>query len=263
MNPLELVAYVRGSTASWLPSARLPSFRGSSEGLGQRNESSSGSTFVGNEAMATLREMVLMPRDLAPVVPTVRAGEDVVVLVHGFMASAGVFRPLRAKLEREAKAQVATFTHAPGAGVKRIAQQLADVVQRIPTGARVHVVGHSLGGIVARWFVQELGGHARVAQTISLASPFGGAHFARRIPVFVGADLHESSNVLARVRARAHAFAVRHTSIVAGDDRMVVGADNAVFPNGDVVVLPGRGHNALLFDEEAARIVIERVKRAV
>lgn len=250
--PFDLVAYVRGATPNWVPSPRLPSFR-----------STPTPSFAGHEAVATLREVVLMARNLAPVVPKARPGDDVVVLVHGFMASAGVFRPLRAKLEREAKARVATFTHAPGAGVKRIARQLAGVVAKIPEGARVHVVGHSLGGIVARWFVQELGGHARVAQTISLASPFGGADFARKMPVFVGADLHASSNVLARVRARAHAFPVRHTSIVAGDDRMVVGADNAVFPHGDVVVLPGRGHNSLLFDEEASRIVIDRIKQVV
>src|SRR5438445_1604345 len=129
---------------------------------------------MGIEAMATLREVVLMRRDLLPVLPKAYAGDDVVVLVHGFMASAGVFRPMRARLEKEAGACVASFSHAPGWGVKRIAQQLANLVDRIPHGTRIHLVGHSLGGVVARWYVQEMGGHARVAQTISLATPFGG-----------------------------------------------------------------------------------------
>ena len=40
--------------------------------------------------------------DLLPIVPRAIAGDDVVVLVHGFLATAGVFRPLRARLEREA-----------------------------------------------------------------------------------------------------------------------------------------------------------------
>jgi triacylglycerol lipase len=217
--------------------------------------------FFGSEAVSSLREVVLMPRDLSPVVPDAKTGDDVVVLVHGFMATAGVFRPMRARLERDVHARVATFTHAPGAGVKRIARQLEALVNRIPLGARVHIVGHSLGGVVARWFVQEMEGHARVVQTISLGSPFGGAIAARRLPVLVGADLHAGSHLLARVRARAHVGAVPHTSIVAGDDRLVVGAANAIFPRSDAIILAGRGHNTLLFDEEVVRIVADRIRR--
>jgi len=218
--------------------------------------------WFGTETIASLREVVLMPRDLAPVVPASRAGDDVVVLLHGFLATAGVFRPMRARLEREAGARVATFTHAPGAGVKRIAKQLARVVEKIPEDARVHIVGHSLGGVVARYFVQELEGHKRVTQTISLASPFGGAALARRMPLFVGADLHASSSLLARVRARAHVGAVPHTSVVAGEDRMVVGTKAAVLPRSEVVVLPGRGHNTLLYDEAVVQVVLDRIRRA-
>ena len=135
-----------------------------------------------------------------PSCPRAIAGDDVVVLVHGFLATAGVFRPLRARLEREAGARVASFSHAPGLGVKRIAQQLASLVDRIPHGTRIHLVGHSLGGIVARWYVQEMGGDARVAQTISIATPFGGAKLAERFRLFVGNDLHAGSDVLTRLR---------------------------------------------------------------
>ena len=216
--------------------------------------------FFGAEAVSSLREVVLMARDLAPVLPAVKPGDDVVVLLHGFMATAGVFRPMRARLERDVHARVATFTHAPGAGVKRIARQLESLVRRIPLGARVHHVGQSLGGVVARWFVQEMEGHARVVQTISLGSPFGGTPVARRLPVLVGADLHEGSHLLARLRARAHVGAVPHTSIDAGADRLVVGVRNAVFPRSDAIVLEGRGHNSLLFDEEVVRIVAGRIR---
>jgi pimeloyl-ACP methyl ester carboxylesterase len=215
----------------------------------------------GTETIASLREVVLMPRDLAPVVPESREGDDVVVLIHGFFATAGVFRPMRGRLEREVGARVATFTHAPGVGVNRIAKQLARVVEKIPEHARVHLVGHSLGGAVARYFVQELEGHERVVQTISLASPFGGAALARRMPVFVGADLHAASDLLARIRSRAHVGAVPHTSIVGGEDRMVVGAKAATLPRSDVVVLPGRGHNTLLYDEAVVQIVLDRIRR--
>jgi antitoxin (DNA-binding transcriptional repressor) of toxin-antitoxin stability system len=215
------------------------------------------SHFIGAEGVATLREMVLAPRDLAAVVPEARPGDDVVVLVHGFCATAGVFRPLRARLERETGARTATFTHAPGVGIRRIARNLAALVDRIPRGARITIVGHSLGGVVARWYVQEMSGSSRVERTISLASPFGGVEVPQ---VLVGADLHERSPLLRRIRERAPACAVPHTSMVAGEDRLVPGVKTACLGVGDVVVLEGRGHNTLLFDHEVAGHVIERVR---
>jgi alpha-beta hydrolase superfamily lysophospholipase len=216
---------------------------------------------IGVERFALLREMALVPRDLTDVVPEVRGGENVVVLVHGFLASAGVFRPLRATLEREAGARVASFTHAPGVGIRRIARRLAALIDRFPSTARVTIVGHSLGGVVARWYVQEMGGHARVAQTISLGSPFGGIDVP---PFFVGADLHEQSQLLRRLREHAHACGVPHTSIVAEQDTVAVvaGIRTACLGFGEVVVLPGRGHNGLLFCEKVAGLVIERLTAA-
>ena len=71
-------------------------------------------TLIPSEALATLREVTLMPRDLRAVVPTPREDDDVVVLIHGFFASAGVWRPMRARLEDELGVHVATFSHEIG-----------------------------------------------------------------------------------------------------------------------------------------------------
>ena len=214
------------------------------------------------ETVATLREVALMARDITPVLPSnAEPCDDVVVLIHGIFASAGVFRPMRQRLIASTNAKVASFSHAPGAGIERIARSLARLVARIPVRSRVHLVGHSLGGLVARWYVQELGGHARVAQTISLGSPFGGTERARPFRFLVGADLCRTSPVLAKLRARAHEHPVPHLSVVADFDAVVVPCESAVFPRGDVVVLPGRGHNSLLFDADSITTVVDRIRR--
>ena len=214
------------------------------------------------ETLSTLREVVLMPRDLGPVVPREAAHEDdVVVLVHGIFASAGVWRPMKQMLAKETGAKVASFTHAPGIGIERIAKSLASLVERVPAGCRVHLVGHSLGGLVVRWYVQELGGHARVTQTVSLGSPFGGTERAHPFPIFVGRELGRSSQLLARLRARAQEHDVPHTSIVADGDMVVVPRESAVFPHGEVLVLPHCGHNTLLFHDDSIAHVVERVRR--
>jgi triacylglycerol lipase len=214
------------------------------------------------ETISTLREVYLMPRDLSPVLPgQVDHADDVVVLVHGFFASAGVWRPMKQTLTEVTGAKVASFTHAPGVGIDRIARSLAKIVERISARSRVHLIGHSLGGLVARWYVQELGGHTRVAQTISLGAPFGGTERAHPFPFLVGRDLGRSSPLLARLRERAHEHDVPHTSLVGEGDLMVVPAESAVFPRGDVIVLPRCGHNTLLFHTDSIARVVDRVRR--
>lgn len=214
------------------------------------------------ETLSTLREVALMPRDLGPVVPReLEHEDDVVVLVHGIFASAGVWRPMKRTLTEKTGAKVASFTHAPGIGIESIARSLAKIVERVPAGRRVHLVGHSLGGLVVRWYVQELGGHARVSQTISLGSPFGGTARAHPFPFLVGRELGRSSPLLSRLRARAHEHDVPHTSLVAERDLVVVPAESAVFPRGDVHVLPRSGHNTLLFHADSIAHVVDRVRR--
>ncbi len=213
------------------------------------------------DTLSTLREVVLMPRDLIPVVPPqLQHEDDVVVLVHGFFATAGVWRPMKRTLVAKTGAKVASFTHAPGVGIDRIARSLAKIVERVPRGCRVHLVGHSLGGLVARWYVQEHGGHARVTQTISLGSPFGGTVRAHPFPFLVGRELGRASSLLARLRSRAHEHEVPHTSVVGDGDMMVVPAESAVFPRGDVLVLPRCGHNTLLFHRDSIAHVVEKVR---
>ena len=111
-----------------------------------------------------------------------QAGRGGTTARRAFLATAGVFRPMRKRLRRETGALVASFSHAPGLGVKRIAGQLARLIDRIPHGTRIHLVGHSLGGLVARWYVQEMRGHSDIRVTrsyVDVSSPLAADAAAR------------------------------------------------------------------------------------
>jgi len=186
-------------------------------------------------------------------------GEDVVVVLHGLFATAGVLRPLRRHIEQSAPACTASFTYAPGPGVDAIAQSLADLVERLPEGVRIHLVGHSLGGIVARWYLQEHGGDPRIVQTVSMASPFRGTRHARLIPTAAGRDISPGSEILRRLSRRAHVAAhVPHLSVIAAADRVVT--ERATFEHGDELVIEDCGHNSLLFHPRVPELLSERVR---
>lgn len=217
---------------------------------------------AGREALAVARHAVLLRHDTGAAITPVAAadGDDIVVFVHGLFASAGVLRPLRAAVTRNAGVHAAALTYAPGPGVAELAARLAAVTRELPAGARLHLVGHSLGGIVARYFAQEAG-DARVAQTISMASPFAGLPQARLFGFDAARDLDPEGPLLRRVLLGAADSSVPHLSIIAGSDLMAHAPVTHALPGGEVVVMKGRGHNALLFDEEVARLVELRVRR--
>ncbi len=212
----------------------------------------------GREARAFARLAALLPRDVGTVLPDgVVSGEDVVILLHGLFATAGVLRPLGDALRSATGAHVATFTYEPGPGVEELAVRLGKLVERLPEDARLHLVGHSLGGVIARWFVQLQGGDPRVSHTVSLGSPFAGAQRARWMPGSAGKDILPGSPTLRRLTESSENSHVPHFSISASEDALV-GAHSAL-PGWGHVVIPSCGHNGLLFDARALRRVADRV----
>jgi hypothetical protein len=54
-------------------------------------------------------------------------------------------------------------------------QRLADIGLGAGHGKRLHLVAHSMGGLVSRWFIEHEGGHAVVSRLVMLGTPNGGS----------------------------------------------------------------------------------------
>lgn len=217
---------------------------------------------AGREALAFAKQALLLRYDTSPVTPAdARDGDDVVVLLHGVFATAGVTRPIRDALTRHPRVHAASFSYPPGPGVELLAARLAALVGGIPARTRLHLVGHSLGGVVARWFAQEVG-DPRVVQTISIASPFAGIPRARLLGFDWAKDIDPGSPLLRRLAlGAAGGSPIPHLSIIGAHDELIRAPVSHALPGGDVLVLDGRGHNTLLFDPEVTRAIEERVLR--
>src|SRR5947209_5312867 len=101
-----------------------------------------------------------------------------VVLVHGFGHNRSGWERLQRKLTGAGFGCVHSVNYNPFRNdVPEIAADLGEHIDRIRslTGAeKVNVVGHSLGGVLLRWYVQELGGDTFVDTAITVASPHAG-----------------------------------------------------------------------------------------
>ena len=212
------------------------------------------------EAGAFARQAFLLPRDtLAPVLPRhVEPGDHVVVFLHGLFATAGVTRPLRQRIERHRGVRTAALSYPPGPGARSLAARLDALLSVLPSSAQIHLLGHSLGGIVARHYALTAN-DPRIRSTIALATPFGGVRSARVLGFEGARDLDPDGEVLRHIRLARHAAELPHLSISAGED-VVTGSPHAhALPYGEHVVIQGIGHNTILFDEDAMSHVERRV----
>lgn len=211
------------------------------------------------EAAALARQAGYLSLDLAP---QFRSGAGpTVFLLHGLYASAGVFRPLRRRLESELDATILSFSYPPGPGIVDLSQKLKRHILEIGGNQSIHLVGHSLGGLVVRHYARSSECDPRVVQTISLAAPFLGSKRNHLVPGRAGQDISTDSPLLLELRAASpENEKVPHLALVAKDDDMI---ERGAYPEfGRHVLVPRVGHNGILFDESAQSLVVDAIQRA-
>lgn len=117
------------------------------------------------------------------------ATDNPVIIVGGLSGFAFAYEPLAARLGADGFRPF--IYELPGLGFGDIptsARDFADYVDQVraTTGAsRVDLVGHSEGGIVARYYLKRLGGTGAVGRYVSLGSPHYGTYVAN-IVAFLG-----------------------------------------------------------------------------
>ena len=119
------------------------------------------------------------PARPATVLPAQEPGP--VLLVPGYGGATGPLGMLRNRLEREGRRVVVLDLPGDGTGdLREAARALAAAADAVVAdGGSVDVVGYSAGGVVARYWVRELGGAGTARRVVSLGSPHHGTDLAR------------------------------------------------------------------------------------
>jgi len=157
-----------------------------------------------------------------------------VMLVHGFLGDATNFATLRRHLFRHGIRRFSCFGYRPRLDYQRLARVFGEHVEAVcrDTGAtQVDVIAHSLGGLVARYFVQT-GGRRSVRRLVTLGTPYlASANPSQELSVFAEHDVLVPPP-RDGARRRAH-------------------------------VVPACGHLGLLTDERAVAAIVRHLTRTV
>ena len=228
-----------------------------------------------NEAFSVARCVVAYPQGF--VNAGLRAGkpsgdqslDTPVLLIHGYGHNASAWLMLRKALKQAGFTSVHTMNYNPlSHDIPQIAKQLSDRVETIRglTGAdKVNIVGHSLGGVVTRWYVQECDGDLRVNTAITLSSPHKGTLAAFFPPGRTARECRPGSWVMRRLNHRVRPTAVRWVAFYGDTDALIqpthAGRIDVPALAARNVLIPGMGHIGILLSGDVVNQVVEELLR--
>lgn len=186
------------------------------------------------------------------------AASTPIVLVHGYFHNRSAFVMMRRSLRRMGYHYVETMSYnVIGHSPDELAQALGRQIDRVldATGAsQVHLVGHSLGGLMARLYVQQYGGEDLVHTCITLGTPHRGTYTALIGRGRAAKALRPGSELIRRLDATARPLPVRFLSYYSNLDALVVPASSAKLThpalNATNILVKDHGHMSLLLSSE-------------
>lgn len=190
------------------------------------------------------------------------------VLIHGMLDTPAVFDPLKRQLAgRRCPLLIPRLPHR--FGLTPIALQAALLGTHIDASfgqeQPIDLLGFSMGGVIARTWIQRLGGHRRTRRFISVGSPQQGTLTAGpwpRWPLAGVADLKTGSPLLVELNTDLATLApVDCCSFYCEPDLMVMPAWRAVLPIGPGKNLPVRYHHQLLTHPAALEALVDELLR--
>ena len=192
-------------------------------------------------------------------------GPRPIIMVHGYAMNRANFVVLAKRLANAGLGPIVGFEYWTLGKTASAARRLGEFVDRVraETGApHVDVIGHSMGGVVGRYYVTFGGGDGVVANLVTIGSPHSGTAVA---PVGLGRPTKElflGSSLMQRLAAARRPRETRLTVIWSRADALVTGAHEAHLDGVDELVFDDLGHLSMLTSREVAGALIERLGAA-
>lgn len=184
-----------------------------------------------------------------------------IVLVHGIGDNHTIFSTLGRSLARRGFTSVWTFDYGLfTVDVRATARRLAEAVERLAarTGAtHVHLVGHSLGGLVARYYAQRLAPSVSIATVVTLGTPHQGTRTAQLLGLPLVRQLRPDSPLLRELAEPATGVRTRFVAFATDLDHLIVPGWRARIEHPDLDVtnleVHGVGHMSLTNNRRIVR----------
>ena len=191
-----------------------------------------------------------------------------VVMIHGFFHNRSGFHVMRQHLHKAGFTKLYTFNYSVLTNsIEEISDAFAERMEEILLLTRrekVHVIGHSLGGLVARYYIQALGGDSRVAKCVTMGTPHNGTMTAYLSALPSARQMRPNSEFLRNLAALPVPKRVRWYSFYSRRDVLVFPFENALLPETQFDVInfnmDDQGHLSFLLSPNVIDAVAEYLR---
>ncbi len=193
-----------------------------------------------------------------------RSSRNSVLLVHGIWDTGKIFHQMSSYLSSLGWS-VYTLDLSPNNGdspLEHLAEQVEDFISRtFPRSMPLDLVGFSMGGIVSRYYVQRLGGLARVQRFITLSSPHKGTWLAYGSYRPGCTQMRPDSQFLNQLNSELKQLEqINFTSIWTPLDTMIIPASSSQLPVGRNIPLLVPLHAQMVTDIKSLSMVAEALR---
>lgn len=199
-----------------------------------------------------------------PVRPRGPARQVPVLLLHGLFQNRSCMLPLQRQLQAAGYDRVIAINTPPWRSFDSLVATVATTVEAIcrESGhSRICLVGHSMGGILARGYLQQHGGSTRVAACVTIGSPHSGSKLAKFAVTRLGRELLPGSRLLTQLNATPLPHRTTITALYSRHDNIIVPFACARLDGASNIELSGLGHTALLFSPTVVRAIVSALGR--
>ncbi len=207
--------------------------------------------------MSAMRPLGLLP------LPGERGhGPRPIIVLHGYAMGRANFRALGRRLGDAGLGPVLGFEYWTLGKVSKAARDLADYIEAVRAATacdQVDLIGHSMGGVVGRYYVSLLGGDGVVANLITLGSPHSGTDVSAIGFGHPARELLLGSTTMQRLEAAGRPERTRMTIVWSRADALVPGARQARVDGVDELIYHDLGHLGLLDDPRVAAEIVRRL----
>jgi len=190
-------------------------------------------------------------------------GATPIILLHGLFQNRICWWWFALSLKRRGLGPLYSLNLPPWKDVESLTERLANLVDRLKLdggGGRVILIGHSMGGLIGRNYLQIRGGATKVQQLITLGSPHGGSRLAPFAVSKMGKDLLPGSGFLQNLRQAPLPEGVSLIAIYSRHDNLVLPAENGRVEGAQNIEVRGIGHMGLLYHPRILELVVESLK---
>jgi pimeloyl-ACP methyl ester carboxylesterase len=185
------------------------------------------------------------------------------ILIHGLSTNAGSWLYMAKVLDKTGY-NVSTYVYSSffvslDAILRGLDEHVATVERQ--TGQKPILIGHSLGGLLSRKWLEEYNGNERVRGIITLGTPHGGSKMAVFGPGALARSIRTDGSLVLSLRGLPPAAHPPCTSLVSPGDNEVLPASCLLPPpEWNMRLTPILPHFAMLFSPQTAAMLLEELR---